>query len=149
INESQKLVLVRKVRTHFGKELDGKTLAIGGIGVKPKTDDIREAPALTIIRSLPSDGAKPRVTDPQAGPNFIAALGDSATTFPIDFFSDPYAAAANADALLLCTEWRQYRSPDFARLREIMSGTALFDGRNQWDRAEVESYGFSYSGIGR
>jgi UDPglucose 6-dehydrogenase len=149
LNESQKLVLVRKVRSHFGKALDGKTVAIWGLAFKPNTDDIREAPALTIVRSLASDGAKLRLTDPEAGPNFMAALGDSVATFPIEFFSDPYAAAANADALLLCTEWRQYRSPDFARLREIMAGNALFDGRNQWERAEVESFGFSYSGIGR
>jgi UDPglucose 6-dehydrogenase len=79
----------------------------------------------------------------------MAALGDSAANFPIEFFADPYAAAANADALLLCTEWRQYRSPDFARLREIMAGNALFDGRNQWERKEVEAFGFVYSGIGR
>jgi UDPglucose 6-dehydrogenase len=149
INESQKLVLVRKVRSHFGKSLDGKTVAIWGLAFKPNTDDIREAPALTIVRSLASDGVKLRLTDPEAGPNFMAALGDSAATFPIEFFADPYAAATNADAVLLCTEWRQYRSPDLARLREIMAGNALFDGRNQWERSEVESFGFSYSGIGR
>src|SRR5690606_4197636 len=96
-----------------------------------------------------SDGAKLRLTDPEAGPNFMAALGDSATNFPISFCTDPYEAAEGADAILLCTEWRQYRSPDFARLREIMVGTALFDGRNQWEREEVRSFGFSYSGIGR
>jgi UDPglucose 6-dehydrogenase len=149
INESQKLVLVRKVRAHFGKELDGKTLALWGLAFKPNTDDIREAPALTIVRSLASDGAKLRLTDPEAGPSFMAALGDSADNFPIQFCSDPYEAARGADAVLLCTEWRQYRSPDFERLREVMAGTALFDGRNQWDRAEVEAVGFSYSGIGR
>jgi UDPglucose 6-dehydrogenase len=149
INESQKLVLVRKVRAHFNKALDGKTVAIWGLSFKPNTDDIREAPALTIVRSLASDGVKLRLSDPEAGPNFMAALGDSAANFPIEFFADPYAAAANADALLLCTEWRQYRSPDFARLREIMAGNALFDGRNQWERKEVEACGFVYSGIGR
>lgn len=149
INESQKLVLVRKVRSHFGKTLDSKTLAIWGLAFKPNTDDIREAPALTIVRSLASDGVKLRLTDPEAGPNFMAALGDSAANFPIEFFADPYAAASNADAILLCTEWRQYRSPDFARLREIMVGNALFDGRNQWDRSEAEANGFCYFGIGR
>ncbi len=149
INEGQKLVLVRKVRQHFGNQLDGKTVAIWGLAFKPNTDDIREAPALSIVRSLASDGAKLRLSDPEAGPNFMAALDDSATNFPIEFCKDPYDAAQGADALLLCTEWRQYRSPDFARLREIMNGAALFDGRNQWEREDVEALGFSYSGIGR
>jgi len=149
INESQKLVLVRKVRAHFNNDLEGKTLAIWGLAFKPNTDDIRESPALTIVRSLAGDGARLRLADPEAGPNFMAALGDSAENFPIEFFSDPYAAAEGADALLLCTEWRQYRSPDFERLRDIMTGAALFDGRNQWDRAHIESLGLRYAGIGR
>ena len=149
INETQKLVLVRKVRSHFDNDLSGKVLAVWGLAFKPNTDDIREAPALTIIRSLASDGATIRMCDPEAGDNFIAALGDTATNFPIEMVSDPYAAAEGADAVVLCTEWRQYRSPDFRRLAEIMRGKALFDGRNQWDREHVEALGFSYSGIGR
>ncbi|PRQ04799.1 UDP-glucose dehydrogenase family protein [Enhygromyxa salina] len=149
INEAQKLVLVRKVRGHFGGDISGKNLAIWGLAFKPNTDDIREAPALTIVRSLASDGAKLRVCDPEAGPSFMEALGDTASNFDIELVSDPYAAAAAADALVLCTEWRQYRSPDFRRLAEIMRGKALFDGRNQWDRDHVESLGFTYSGIGR
>jgi UDPglucose 6-dehydrogenase len=149
INESQKLVLVRKVRAHFGNALDGKTLAIWGLAFKPNTDDIRESPALSIVRSLASDGAKLRLSDPEAGPNFMAALGDSATNFPIELFGDPYAAAEGADGLLLCTEWRQYRSPDFERLRTIMAGNAVFDGRNQWEREQVEALGLIYAGIGR
>jgi UDPglucose 6-dehydrogenase len=149
INETQKLVLVRKVRAHFGGEISGKRLAIWGLAFKPNTDDIREAPALTIVRSLASDGAKLRVCDPEAGPSFMEALGDTASNFDIELVSDPYAAADAADALVLCTEWRQYRSPDFRRLAEIMGGKALFDGRNQWDRDHVESLGFTYSGIGR
>ena len=149
INESQKLVMVRKVRQHFGGDLTGKTLAVWGLAFKPNTDDIREAPALTIVRSLASDGAKLNLCDPEAGPNFMAALGDSSTNFPISLVEDPYEAATGADALLLCTEWRQYRSPDFVRLAEIMRGKALFDGRNQWEREHVESLGFSYRGIGR
>ena len=149
INEAQKLVLVRKVRAHFGGDISGKKLAIWGLAFKPNTDDIREAPALTIVRSLASDGAKLRVCDPEAGPNFMEALGDTASNFDIELVGDPYAAADAADALVLCTEWRQYRSPDFRRLAGIMGGNALFDGRNQWDREHVESLGFTYSGIGR
>jgi UDPglucose 6-dehydrogenase len=152
INETQKLVLVRKLRAHFqgmGGDLSNKTLAVWGLAFKPNTDDIREAPALTIVRSLASDGAKLRVCDPEAGPNFMAALGDSASNFSITLEDDPYVAATGADALLLCTEWRQYRSPDFRRLAEIMNAKVLFDGRNQWDREHVESLGFVYKGIGR
>ncbi|KIG18266.1 UDP-glucose dehydrogenase [Enhygromyxa salina] len=149
INEAQKLVLVRKVRAHFGNEISGKNLAIWGLAFKPNTDDIREAPALTIVRSLASDGAKLRICDPEAGPSFMEALGDTASNFDIELVSDPYAAADAAAALVLCTEWRQYRSPDFRRLAEVMRGKALFDGRNQWDRDHVESLGFTYSGIGR
>lgn len=149
INESQKLVLVRKVRAAFDNDIAGKTIAVWGLAFKPNTDDIREAPALSIVRSLASDGAKLRLTDPEAGPNFMAALGDSAENFGIEFCSDPYDAAKGADAVVLTTEWRQYRSPDFARLSEVMSGRALFDGRNQWSRAHVEELGFRYDGIGR
>ncbi|MCA9680872.1 MAG: UDP-glucose/GDP-mannose dehydrogenase family protein [Myxococcales bacterium] len=149
INEAQKLVLVRKIRAHFGSDVAGKTFAVWGLAFKPNTDDIREAPALSIVRSLASDGAKLRITDPEAGPNFMAALGDSVQNFGIEFFADPYEAAKGADALILTTEWRQYRSPDFSRLGEIMAQKALFDGRNQWERAEVEGLGFYYSGIGR
>ena len=149
INEAQKLVLVRKVRAHFEGDVSGKTLALWGLAFKPNTDDIREAPALTIVRSLASDGAKLRLCDPEAGPNFMAALGDTANNFDIQLVEDPYTAADGADALILCTEWRQYRSPDFRRLAEIMNGKALFDGRNQWERAHLESLGFYYSGIGR
>src|SRR5690606_8082973 len=100
-------------------------------------------------RSLASDGAKLRLCDPEAGPTYMAALGDSTRNFPISLAEDPYEAGTGADALLLCTEWRQYPSPDFRRLAEIMSRKALVDGRNQWDREHVESLGFSYTGIGR
>jgi UDPglucose 6-dehydrogenase len=149
INEAQKLVLVRKVRAAFGNELGGKTIAVWGLAFKPNTDDIREAPALTIVRALAGDGAKLRLTDPEAMPNFRQALGDSVKNFNIEFFDDPYATAEGADALILTTEWRQFRSPDFERLAKIMNGKLLFDGRNQWERSEVEPLGFTYSGIGR
>ena len=149
INEAQKLVLVRKVRAAFANELSGKTVAVWGLAFKPNTDDIREAPALTVVRALAGDGAKLRLSDPEAGENFMAALGDSAKNFSIEFFDDPYEAAEGADALILATEWRQYRSPDFERLAKVMAGKFLFDGRNQWERGDVEPLGFIYAGIGR
>jgi UDPglucose 6-dehydrogenase len=147
INDAQKLVLVRKVRSHFAGQLAGRTFAVWGLAFKPNTDDVREAPALTMVRALTSDGAKLRLHDPEAMTNFAAALGE--VPEPVDYFEDPYAAATGADALILATEWRQFRSPDFARLGTIMARKALFDGRNQWDRDLVTGLGFTYAGIGR
>ncbi len=94
-----------------------------------------------------AEGAKVRGHDPEAGPNFVASLGEVGDGFTL--VDDPYTAAEGADALLLVTEWHEYRSPDFQRLRQIMAQPALFDGRNQWDRAAVEALGFHYDGIGR
>lgn len=148
LNELQKLVLVRKVRQHFGEgNLPGKVLAVWGLSFKPNTDDVREAPALRIVQTLAADGAKIRVHDPVGGANFMHALGD--TQGAVTLVNDPYAATKGAHALLLVTEWREFRSPDFERLRGMMAAPALFDGRNQWDRAHVESLGFTYTGIGR
>lgn len=148
LNEVQKLVLVRKVRQHFGEgNLPGKELTIWGLAFKPNTDDVREAPALRIVQTLAADGAKIRVHDPVAGANFMEALGD--TQGAVTLVEDPYSAAEGAHALLLVTEWREFRSPDFERLRRKMAAPVLFDGRNQWDRGHVESLGFTYTGIGR
>ncbi len=147
INETQKLVLVRKVRKHFQDQIAGKTFAIWGLAFKPNTDDVREAPALRIARTLLADGAKLRVNDPEGGANFMHALAGAAAA--AELFTDPYAAVEGADALLLVTEWREYRSPDFERLKRVMRQPVLFDGRNQWDRELVESFGFTYLGMGR
>jgi len=146
INEAQKMVLVRKIRDHFGGNVSGKTFGLLGLAFKPNTDDIREAPALTIARTLLTDGARLRGCDPEAGKSFVEALGDRSG---FELVSDLYAAAEGADGLLLLTEWRQYRSPDFARVHKAMAAPNLFDGRNQWDRATVEALGFTYTGVGR
>ena len=148
INEAQKLVLVRKLRKHFDNDIAGKTFAVWGLAFKPNTDDIREAPALKIIRTLVADGARIKMHDPEGGPNFLAALGDT-TAAACTLVEDPYEAAEGAHGLLLVTEWREYRSPDFERLKRIMARPSLFDGRNQWDRALLENLGFFYTGIGR
>jgi UDPglucose 6-dehydrogenase len=147
INEAQKLVVVRKIRHHFGGELAGKTVALWGLAFKANTDDVREAPSLAIARALAQDGVVLRVTDPEAAPNWLAELGTVPTA--VEAFEDPYEAARGADALVLTTEWRQYRSPDFARLKQIMAQPVVFDGRNQWSRAHLEGLGFAYAGIGR
>ncbi len=148
INEAQKLVLVRKLRKHFDNDIANKTFAVWGLAFKPNTDDIREAPALKIVRTLVGDGARLKLHDPEGGPNFMAALGDSVAR-ACTLVEDPYEAAEGAHALLLVTEWREYRSPDFERLKSIMAQPSLFDGRNQWDRGLLEQLGFFYSGIGR
>lgn len=146
INETQKLLVVRKIRA-FIPDLADKKFAMWGLAFKPNTDDIREAPALRVARTLMTDGAKVLGHDPEAGPNFVADLGDADGFSLVD---DPYEAAQDADGLLLMTEWNQYRSPDFERLAKIMNdGAVIVDGRNQWDRSMLENLGFRYAGIGR
>lgn len=147
INDGQKLIMLRKMRAHFNNQLRGKTVAMWGLAFKPNTDDVREAPALTLARALSADGVSLRLYDPQAAPNFKEALGRQPSS--VTYYDDPYEAASGADALLLTTEWREFRSPDFDRLRELMQGHALFDGRNQWDRNRLEGLGFVYQGVGR
>jgi UDPglucose 6-dehydrogenase len=145
INEAQKLVVVRKVRQLLGS-VESKTFALWGLAFKPNTDDVREAPALRVARTLLNDGAKVRGHDPEAGENFVKDLGAGA----FELMADPYDAAHGAHALLLMTEWRQYRSPDFERLKAAMADDpVIVDGRNQWDRAQLEALGFRYVGIGR
>src|SRR5437763_2493547 len=106
VNERQKLVLVEKIRTHFGAELAGKTLAVWGLAFKPRTDDIREAPALVLIRALLKAGAKVRAYDPEAMPNVRAELGDA-----ISYSDKPYGALEGADGLAIVTEWQEFRNP--------------------------------------
>jgi len=146
INEAQKLLLVRKTRQMCG-DVEGKTVALWGLAFKPNTDDVREAPALRVARTLLTDGAKLRMHDPEAADNFLRELGDHTGGIVV---SDPYQAVEQADALILCTEWRQYRSPDFAKIKTLMKANpVIVDGRNQWDRKHLEALGFRYTGIGR
>ena len=150
VNARQKRVLGHKIKSHFGASLPGRTVAVWGLAFKPETDDIREAPALTLVEDLLKAGARVRAHDPQAMANVRAALGDKIT-----LCDTMYDAAEGADALALVTEWHEYRRPDFKRLVSVMakpeSGKklALFDGRNVWDPEELRGLGFSYSGIGR
>jgi UDPglucose 6-dehydrogenase len=146
INEAQKLVMVRKLRA-LVDDVAGKTFCMWGLAFKPNTDDVREAPALRIARSLLNDGAKLRLHDPEAGKSFMEALGNGGDR--VTLHADEYAAAEGADALLLVTEWREYRSPDFDRLKKLLAQPILIDGRNQWDRGRLEGMGFRYAAIGR
>ena len=142
-NERQKLVLGARVREHFGGSLSGKRVAVWGLAFKPETDDVREAPALVLIDELTGAGASVVAADPKAADNARARLPES-----VDI-AEMYTAATGADALVLVTEWHQFRRPDFEKLRDIMREPALFDGRNIWPAARVRELGFSYYGIGR
>jgi UDPglucose 6-dehydrogenase len=143
VNERQKRALLDKALKHFGS-LQGLTFAVWGLAFKPKTDDMREAPSITIIEGLLGNGARVRAHDPVASEVAGAIFGGR-----IDLSPDPYAAAAGADALVLVTEWNEFRQPDFALLKRTMKQPVLFDGRNIWDPAKVRALGFAYQGIGR
>jgi UDPglucose 6-dehydrogenase len=144
VNDNQKQVLVQKIRAHYGAKLAGKTLAIWGLAFKPRTDDIREAPALTLITSLLEDGVRLQVHDPEALNNVRALHGDKLT-----YARRPYDALQNADGLAIVTEWQEFRHPDFSEMRRIMREPVIFDGRNLYDPKVVAGHGFTYYSIGR
>jgi len=144
-NERQKHVLGHRVRAHFGGTLTGRRVAVWGLAFKPETDDIRESPALTLIEDLRAAGATVIGYDPAAMPNVRAQLGDA-----IGYAKTMYAAAEGAHALVLVTEWKQFRGADLARLKGSMTADpVVFDGRNIWDPATVRELGFAYHSIGR
>jgi UDPglucose 6-dehydrogenase len=144
VNQRQKGVLLRKLKHgHFDGDLRGKRVAVWGIAFKPRTDDVRDSPALTLIDALLSEGADVRAHDPEAMANARAMYGSRVT-----FVDDAYDAAKDADALVLVTEWRQYQNPDFARLHGLMRRPLLLDGRNIWSGYGLRKQGFTYDGIG-
>jgi UDPglucose 6-dehydrogenase len=143
VNASQKFVLYEKVRKHFKGDLAGKTFAIWGLAFKPRTDDMREAPAIYIIKSLLKDGAKVRASDPEAIKEARKLFGDSIT-----YCTHPMEALDGADALLLVTEWSEFRNPDFDQMKERLKSPVIFDGRNIFPKAELQRIGFTYYPIG-
>ena len=144
VNQDQKKLLVGKVTSHFGDDLKGLTIGVWGISFKPNTDDIREAPALTVIKGLLERGAAIAAYDPQAMKNASEVLGDS-----VRFASSVYDAVTGADAMVLVTEWTEFREPDFPRMAEIMRQPVIFDGRNVFNPGKLRKLGFTYFGIGR
>ena len=144
VNRDQKRLLVSKVTDHFGEDLSGVNIGLWGISFKPNTDDIREAPALKVIEGLLEKGASISAYDPQAMENAAGVLGDS-----IRFASSVYDAVKNADALVLVTEWTEFREPDLPRVLDVMKDPVVFDGRNVFNPVKLRKMGFTYYGIGR
>lgn len=147
-NQRQKTVLMDKIIRRLGDDLGGKTFAMWGLAFKPETDDVREAPALVMIEALLAAGANLRVYDPRAMETARAALAD-VDMDRIAFVAGPMMAVEGADALVIMTEWKQFRQPDFRKLAAALKDKLIFDGRNIYDPAIVANYGLRYVGIGR
>jgi UDPglucose 6-dehydrogenase len=144
VNNAQKQVLARKIKAHFGAGLKGKCLAIWGLAFKPKTDDIREAPALTLIDAMLAEGVRLRVHDPEAIANVRSIYGDK-----LVYCDRPYGALEGADGLAIVTEWPEFRRPDFELMRRLMTAPVIFDGRNLYEPKTACANGFAYYAIGR
>jgi UDPglucose 6-dehydrogenase len=143
-NTRQKMVIYHKIARHFDNQLKGKTIAVWGLAFKPRTDDIREAPALVLIDRLLAEGAKVHVHDPEAMDNVRADYGDK-----LVYAEQPFDALNGADALAIATEWKQFLHPDFEEMRKRMKGAVIFDGRNLYSPSQMKAAGFTYHSIGR
>jgi UDPglucose 6-dehydrogenase len=144
VNEDQKTILLPRIKNFFRGDLQGKKIAVWGLAFKPDTDDIREAPALYMIRALLEAGAELHAYDPEAIENVKAVFGEQ-----ISYGKDEYAVLHNADALLICTEWGIFRNPNFTAIKDLMADAVIFDGRNLYELEEMNKNGFYYSSIGR
>jgi UDPglucose 6-dehydrogenase len=144
VNMRQKKVLYNKVHKYFDGQLSGKTIAVWGLAFKPQTDDMREAPAIEIISALIEAKVSVNVHDPIAMPRAKSILGDT-----VEYCESNYDALRGADALLVVTEWNEFRKPDFQKMKSLMKKPIIFDGRNIYDPKTMKEYGFIYSGIGR
>jgi UDPglucose 6-dehydrogenase len=144
VNEEQKTVLAPAILQYFGGDLKGKRIALWGLAFKPDTDDIREAPSLYMIEKLLEKGASIRAYDPEAMSNVQEQIGSK-----IEYASDPYDALNNADALVICTEWSVFRTPDFDDVIKRLKKSVIFDGRNLYSPDKMERLGFYYKSIGR
>lgn len=143
-NQRQRERFFGKITAHFGSSLAGKRLAFWGLAFKPRTDDVREAPALTLVRMATAAGATATGFDPVAGDNAKAELGTL-----LELHGDMYQAASGADALVISTDWDEFKSPDFARLASVMRTRVIFDGRNLYRRQHLGTLGFHYYSVGR
>jgi UDPglucose 6-dehydrogenase len=144
LNEAQKKVLLNKLNKHFKSQMRGKTIALWGLSFKPQTDDIREAPSLVMIEELVAAGAKVRAHDPIAIP-----MVEPLFRGKVEFCENSYDALKDADALLVVTEWNEFRNPDFSKMKKMMKKPVILDGRNIYDPKEMKEKGFTYFSIGR
>lgn len=144
INERQKMHLIPKIKAYFNNDLKGKKFALWGLAFKPNTDDIREAPALSIIEKLLTEGVTIAAYDPEAMLNVQALLGDQ-----ISYSKRQYDALIDADALIIATEWSEFRTPDFVNMAALLKNKVIFDGRNLFDLAKMEEMDFHYESVGR
>lgn len=144
LNTEQKSILIPKIEKYFGGDLKGRIIALWGLAFKPRTDDMREAPSITIANELIARGAKLQVHDP-------VAIKEARKIFhrKVSYCEQPYDALKGAHALVLVTEWAEFRNPDFDRMKELMAGAAVFDGRNIYDPKTMKEHGFEYFGIGQ
>jgi UDPglucose 6-dehydrogenase len=144
VNHRQKRLIYDRLKRFFAAQMRFRKVAIWGLAFKPRTDDIREAPALALIDSLLADGAAARVHDPEAMANVRAQYGEKLT-----YCEDMYDALDGVDALAVCTEWKHFVQPDFDEMKRRMAAPVIFDGRNIYDPKSVTGQGFTYFGIGR
>ena len=144
VNEQQKSILFEKLQRHFCSDFHNKTIALWGLAFKPETDDMREAPSLILINKLLNIGCKVRVYDPAAMKECRRRIGDS-----VYYATDMYDAALDADALMLVTEWKEFRLPSWAVIKKAMRTPVLLDGRNIYEKKEIEELGFTYHCIGK
>ncbi|MBA4258737.1 MAG: UDP-glucose 6-dehydrogenase [Chitinophaga sp.] len=144
VNEAQKLHLIPKIEKYFNGDLKGKHFALWGLAFKPNTDDIREAPALYLIDALTAAGATVTAYDPEAMPNVKNTVGDK-----IKYADSQYGALKNADALIIATEWSEFRTPDFEVIDSLLKGKVIFDGRNLFEVKYITDMGYHYESIGR
>jgi len=149
VNDDQKKVLVGRVFETFGRDLAGRTFAVWGLAFKPETDDMREAPSLTIVRALAEAGARVRAHDPEARHEAPRYFADLLATGALELCERNFDCLEGADALLVLTEWAPYRVPDFARMRTLLKEPVVFDGRNLWDPQRMAEMGFRYLSVGR
>jgi len=144
VNEAQKLRLLEKLDRHFGKSLEGKRIGMWGLAFKPRTDDMREAPAIPIIRGLLARGARVQAFDPEARDVAKRIFGGKVT-----YSRSAYDAVKGVDALLVVTEWNEFREPDFRKIKRLMRAPVIFDGRNIFNPQQIRELGFTYGSIGR
>ncbi|HMK17360.1 MAG TPA: UDP-glucose/GDP-mannose dehydrogenase family protein [Chitinophagaceae bacterium] len=144
VNEKQKVYLIPRIKKYFNNNVTGKKIALWGLAFKPNTDDIREAPALYLIEELLKAGATVAAFDPEAMKNVRDVVGDK-----ISFTENQYDALNNCDALIIATEWSEFRTPDFEKMTQRMKSKVIFDGRNVFDLSQMKDLGFYYESIGR